>query len=94
MGADPMRLEDAPRISGRFRLQYESAQAAWVLLYPEGMVKLSGSAAEILKRIDGRTSVDGIIRDLEAAFPGTALRQDVVDFIQEAHERGWITVGP
>jgi pyrroloquinoline quinone biosynthesis protein D len=94
MGADPMRLEDAPRLSGHFRLQYEPAQSAWVLLYPEGMVKLSGSAAEILKRVDGRTSVDGIIRDLEAAFPGAALRQDVLDFIQEAHERGWITVGP
>ena len=94
MSAEPMRLEDAPRISGRFRLQYESAQAAWVLLYPEGMVKLSGSAAEILKRIDGRTSVDGIIRELEAAFPGAALRHDVLDFIQEAHGRGWISVGP
>jgi pyrroloquinoline quinone biosynthesis protein D len=92
MAADPMlRLEDAPRISGKFRLQYEPAQAAWVLLYPEGMVKLSGSAGEIMKRIDGRSTVDGLIRDLEAAFPGVPLRQDVLDFIKEAHERGWIT---
>ena len=94
MAADPMlRLEDAPRIAGKFRLQYEPAQAAWVLLYPEGMVKLSGSAGEIMKRIDGRSTVAGLIHDLEAAFPGAALRQDVLDFIQEAHERGWITTG-
>jgi pyrroloquinoline quinone biosynthesis protein D len=94
MNADPMlRLEDAPRISGKFRLQYEQAQEAWVLLYPEGMVKLSGSAGEIMKRIDGRITLDGLIRDLEAAFPGAALRQDVLDFIREAHERGWIISG-
>ena len=81
------------QVSRKFRLQYEDAQAAWVLLYPEGMVKLSASAGEIMKRIDGHTSVDGVIRDLEQAFPGAALRQDVLDFIKVAHERGWITVG-
>lgn len=85
---------DTPRISRQFRLQYEDAQSAWVLLYPEGMVKLSGSAGEIMKRIDGHTTVDGLIRDLEAAFPGSALRQDVLDFIKVAHDRGWIVAGP
>ena len=95
MAADPiLRPEDAPRISARFRLQYEPAQAAWVLLYPEGMVKLSGTAGEIMKRIDGRLTVDGLIRDLEAAYPGAALRNDVLEFIEVAHGRGWITAGP
>jgi pyrroloquinoline quinone biosynthesis protein D len=32
-----------------FRLQWEPAQNAHVLLYPEGMVKLNQSAGEILK---------------------------------------------
>jgi len=86
-------LEDVPRISARFRLQYEQAQSAWVLLYPEGMVKLSASAAEIMKRIDGARTVEALIRDLEAAFPGAALRQDVLDFLRIAHERGWIADG-
>ena len=57
------------------------------------MVKLSGSAGEIMRRIDGRITVDALIRDLEAAFPGAALRQDVLDFMQIAHGRGWITGG-
>ena len=33
-----------------FRFQWEPAQQAHVLLYPEGMVKLPGSAGEIMKR--------------------------------------------
>ena len=87
------QLEDVPRISGQFRLQYEQAQSAWVLLYPEGMVKLSASAGEIMKRIDGTRTVKAMIIDLEAAFPGAALRQDVLDFLRIAHERGWIANG-
>lgn len=78
---------EIPRL---FRLQWETAQDAWVLLYPEGMVKLSPSAGEIMKRVDGRNSVAGIIAQLEAAFPGTELKQDVMDFLETAHERGWI----
>jgi pyrroloquinoline quinone biosynthesis protein D len=85
-----VRLDDVPRISRGFRLQFEQAQAAWVLLYPEGMVKLSPSAGEIMRRIDGEVSVDALIRDLEPVFPGADLRQDVLDFIKVAHERGWV----
>ncbi|HXX85979.1 MAG TPA: pyrroloquinoline quinone biosynthesis peptide chaperone PqqD [Casimicrobiaceae bacterium] len=92
MSTDPPRA-DTPRLRPQFRLQYEPAQSAWVLLYPEGMVKLSASAAEIIKRIDGETTVEALVRELEAAFPGAALRQDVVEFIGIAHARGWISIG-
>ena len=90
---DPPGLDDVPRISRQFRLQYEQAQSAWVLLYPEGMVKLSGSAGEIMKRIDGRATVATLIGELEAAFPGAELRADVLQFMQVAHEHGWIATG-
>ncbi len=86
----PRCLDDVLEISRHFRLQFEPAQSAWVLLYPEGMVKLSGSAGEIMKRIDGETSVDAVIRDLEMTFPGVELRQDVLDFLGVARERRWI----
>jgi pyrroloquinoline quinone biosynthesis protein D len=74
----------------QFRFQWEPAQDSYVLLYPEGLIKLSGSAAEIMKRIDGTTSVEGIIQDLQRAFPGADVRQDVLDFIEVIHGRGWI----
>jgi len=35
-----------PAINPLFRLQFEKAQDSWVLLYPEGMVKLNQSAFE------------------------------------------------
>lgn len=74
----------------QYRFQWEPAQNSFVLLYPEGMVKLPGSAGEIMKRVDGTRSVDEIVRDLEAAFPGTDLRADVIEFLEIAHGKGWI----
>jgi pyrroloquinoline quinone biosynthesis protein D len=84
--------EDVPAIPSRCRVQWEAAQNAHVLLYPEGMVKLSESAAEILKRVDGVASVSAIVQGLEQTFPGADLRSDVVEFLSTAYERGWIIV--
>jgi len=82
--------EDVPIVPSRCRLQWEAAQNAHVLLYPEGMVKLSESAAEILKRVDGVASVSAIIQTLERTFPGADLSSDVLEFLSTAYERGWI----
>ncbi|MGH8743373.1 MAG: pyrroloquinoline quinone biosynthesis peptide chaperone PqqD [Burkholderiales bacterium] len=89
-GETSLELDDVMELGKQFRLQWEQVQQAYVLLYPEGMVKLSQSAGEILKRIDGKLSVAAVVKNLEQAFPGADLRQDVVNFMEVAHERGWI----
>ena len=71
------------------RLQWEPAQNAQVLLFPEGMVQLNGPAGEILALCDGR-SVDAIVEALETRFAGSDLRDDVLGFLDEARRRGWI----
>ena len=81
---------DKPKLSRLFRLQWEEAQNSFVLLYPEGMVTLNQSSAEILKRCDGQRDVAAIVADLEAAFSATGLRADVEDFLRVAAERSWI----
>ena len=86
------KLSDTSRVElvKQFRLQWEPAQDSFVLLYPEGMVQLPGSAGEIMKRVDGSKTVSQIISDLETAFPGAELRQDVTEFLEAAHAKGWI----
>jgi pyrroloquinoline quinone biosynthesis protein D len=83
-------LDSQPRLSSLYRMQWEEAQKSWVLLYPEGMVRLNGPAAEILKRCDGSTKVAMLIADLERAFNATGLHSDVHEFLSEAERRGWI----
>jgi len=79
-----------PALRSVYRLQWEDAQQAWVLLYPEGMVRLNGPAAEILKRCDGRTQLSTLVDDLERTFGATGLHNDVHEFLTEAASRGWI----
>ena len=83
-------IPDKPILSRLFRMQWEETQNNYVLLYPEGMVKLNQSAAEILKRCDGQRSVPDIVEDLERAFATRGLRDDVLDFLRAAGERGWL----
>ena len=83
-------LPDRPKLSRRFRLQYEEAQSRWVLLYPEGMVQLNDSAAEILKRCDGVRPVQAIVDELEAAFSARDLKPQVVSLLEEGQRRGWV----
>lgn len=80
-------------IAPGFRLQWEEAQGAHVLLYPEGMVRLSESAGAILDRCDGKRTLDGVLASLQEAFPGADLEADVIEFLQIAREKGWIRVG-
>ena len=83
-------LTDCPRVAGHFRLQWEEVQKAWVLLYPEGMVKLNGSAGEIMSRLDGVKSVQAVVAELEQAFDTQGLAQDVLDFLAIAQKQGWV----
>ena len=86
--------DTVPRIAPMFRFQWEEAQECHVLLYPEGMVKLSGSAGEILALVDGKTAVAGIIDALKLKFPGAPLDNDVINFLETAYGHGWLrTVG-
>ena len=83
-------LPERPKLSRRFRLQYEEAQSRWVLLYPEGMVQLNHSAAEILQRCDGERSLPEIVAELEQAFNAQDLAPQVQSLLEEGQRRGWI----
>ena len=82
--------DSRPRVGPGFRLQWEPAQEAHVLLYPEGMVKLNGSAGEIMKRCDGERDLQAIVADLEAAFTTQGLEGDVVAFVELAGRQKWL----
>ncbi|HHJ38584.1 MAG: coenzyme PQQ synthesis protein D [Methylothermaceae bacteria B42] len=72
------------------RLQWEEAQQKYVILYPEGMVELNASSAEILKLCDGQHTFKTIVAELEQKFQTTGLTKDIQEFLEIALENGWI----
>ncbi len=85
-------LDAVPMLGSGFRLQWEPAQEAHVLLYPEGMVKINRSAGEILTRCDGQRSLRALIGELEAAFQAQGLAHEVCAFVELAVKQRWLSL--
>jgi pyrroloquinoline quinone biosynthesis protein D len=79
-----------PALGHGLRLQWEPAQDAHVLLFPEGQVKLNGSAGQIMIRCDGKRSVAEIVADLESTYGASGLGPDVEAFMALALQKRWL----
>lgn len=78
------------QFSRTHRLQWEDAQQKHVILYPEGMVELNQSSAEILKLCDGTRTLAQIVSELEETFSTQGLYNDINAFLEVALQNGWI----
>lgn len=78
------------QFSRTHRLQWEEAQQKYVILYPEGMVELNQSSAEILKCCDGTRNLVEIVNELEQKFATSGLLNDISAFLEVALKNGWI----
>lgn len=85
-------MTQVPRLRPGFRFQWEPAQNAHVLLYPEGMVRLNDSAGAVLKEVNGQRNVADIVAILEQQFPEAgSLTDDVSEFLKDAEQQHWIS---
>mgnify|MGYP003336295532 FL=1 len=83
--------QDIFKIAAHHRFQWEEAQQSHVILFPEGMVKLNGSAGEVLGLVDGKNSVDQIVTSLKEKFQGVeSIEKDILSMIQFALDKAWI----
>lgn len=84
-----MELMSIPRLRPGVRLAYDRVRAAAVLLYPEGVLVLNATAAAVLERCDGTSTVHEITRRLESDFDGV-VGDDVVGLIDRLAARGLV----
>lgn len=88
---DVIKLNDVYAIALHHRFQWEEAQQSYVILFPEGMVKLHGGAGEVIKRVDGKASVGDIVADLKRAFPDAEnIEKDIIGMFEMAYNKAWI----
>jgi pyrroloquinoline quinone biosynthesis protein D len=89
-GGAGVAADARPAIPRGLRLQWEAAQEAHVLLFPEGQVLLNGSAAEILRRCDGVRTVAEIVADIERTHALSGIAADVSAFVALALGKRWL----
>lgn len=86
------RPDDRPQLNSNFLFRWEKSQNAFVLLYPEGIIKLSESAAEIMKRCNGTLTVADIVAEIKAlVVNATDLEQSINRFLEVSRGKGWIS---
>lgn len=84
--------EDRPRLNPMFLFRWEKSQDTFVLLYPEGIIKLSASASEIIKRCNGVLTVADIVAEIKAlVVDATDLEQSIYRFLEVSRGKGWIS---
>lgn len=83
---------DCPRLNPHFVFRWEASQDAYILLYPEGLIKLNASAGAVLARCDGARTLATIIAELQASFPaqGAEIADGVRAFVDLACDKGWL----
>jgi len=79
------------KIAAHHRFQWEKAQDCYVILFPEGMVKLNGSAGEVLNLVNGEADVESITEILSKKFSDAPnIAKDIEGMIELALDKAWI----
>ena len=81
-----------PSFSRGFRLRHDDVRGGWVVLAPERLFMLDEHAAEVLKLVDGRRSVDDIVGTLAEKYNATPteIAGDVQAMLQDLVGKGAI----
>ena len=82
---------DVYALAHHHRFQWEEAQQNYVILFPEGMVKLHGGAGEVIKRVDAKATVGEVVADLVKSFPDAPnIEAEIIGMFEMAVGKGWL----
>lgn len=90
--ATAIATTDVFEFSPLYLLRWEEPQRAYVMLYPEGVVKLNETAAAILQLCDGIRPVAQIVEELNTRYADTDVSNVVYRFLETSHAKGWIRI--
>ena len=90
-GVDGARVPKLPR---GVRFREDKTRGGYILVGPERIFNIDGVAVEILKRVDGETSLDGIVADLSTVFAASddVIRPDVESFFLDLCDKQMLTL--
>ena len=84
---------DIVEMSPLYLFRWEEPQKAYVLLFPEGVVKLNETAAAILQLCDGNRTATEIVAELGRKYSAD-VSDSVYKFLEVSHAKGWIRAKP
>ena len=92
--AKVLRPDSVVQLSPFYLLRWEETQNAYVLLYPEGVVKLNGTSGEIMRLVTESATVQDIVDQLTTKYADQSIAPDILEFLEVSHANSWIRVKP
>ncbi|GAA0918115.1 MULTISPECIES: pyrroloquinoline quinone biosynthesis peptide chaperone PqqD [Streptomyces violaceusniger group] len=89
-GTGPAPTGWRPALAPAVSLRHDRVRDADLLVLPERVVVLRGSAAKILRLCDGDRDLDAIVAELRSRFPGAPVAEDVPAFLDRLRTQGWV----
>ena len=86
--------DTVPKLPHGVKFREDKARGGFILIGPERIFNADGVSTEILKRVDGHTSIAGIVAslaDVFAAEPAT-IRPDVESFLADLADKQMVTL--
>jgi pyrroloquinoline quinone biosynthesis protein D len=79
-----------PALAPAIVRRHDPVRDADLLLLPERVGVLRGSAAAVVGLCDGTRGVGDIVRELAERFPGAPVATEVPAFLDRLREEGWL----
>jgi pyrroloquinoline quinone biosynthesis protein D len=79
-----------PRVARKARLEWDDVRQRHVLLYPEGLVALNPSGAEVLRLCDGTRPIARIVALLHERYRAEGIERDVTAFLEAMAAKGLV----
>ncbi len=88
----PFDADARPRLARGARLTWDEVGGRHLLLVPEGLVALNGSATAVLELCDGQRTVGDIVGELTARYPDApgSLPADVSALLEGIAQKGFV----
>ncbi|MEU9747657.1 pyrroloquinoline quinone biosynthesis peptide chaperone PqqD [Streptomyces niveus] len=89
----PQQVDSAwrPALSRSVVLRHDRVRDTDLLVLPERVVVLRGSAGSVLRLCDGANDVGAIVATLSAQHPGAPVADEVPVFLGRLRAEGWLT---
>jgi len=84
--------ESVLHFGGHMKLRFNEQRQKWVIQAPEKVFEPDETAVEILKMLDGKITVGGIVDTLAIKFnaPRNVIGKDVTEMLQGLSDKGVI----
>lgn len=89
--AETITANDVVELAPMYLFRWEELQQAYILLYPEGVVKLNDTGAAIIEHCDGINTAQDIISKLNEIY-ATDVTEGVYKFLEVSYAKGWIRI--